>query len=87
LLAITESGLQLFTRDELRELWQSAALVVDPLEPLIKEMAPEMDTEEREDRLFGDEGMRGDGSWFNPLTNNVQADSATVSLIWRIVQR
>jgi hypothetical protein len=47
-------------RDELRELSQSAALVVKTLEPLIKEMAPEMDTEEREDTLFGDEGDESD---------------------------
>jgi hypothetical protein len=41
--------------EELRGLWQSARLVVDSLRPLIWKMAPEMDTEERMTRIYGDE--------------------------------
>jgi hypothetical protein len=37
-------------------LWQSASLVADTLEPLIKEMAPEMDQSERLTRIYGDPG-------------------------------
>jgi hypothetical protein len=39
---------------QLYELWQSASLVVDILEPMIRKMAPEMDTEERIIRLYGE---------------------------------
>ena len=40
---------------DLRGVWQSARLVVDSLRPLIWEMAPEMDNEERMTRIYGAE--------------------------------
>jgi hypothetical protein len=50
---IKEAQLQMYT------LWQSASLVADALEPLIKELAPEMDQNERMMRLYG-ESPEGD---------------------------
>jgi hypothetical protein len=35
-------------------LWQSASLVAEALEPLINELAPEMDQNERLMRIYGE---------------------------------
>jgi hypothetical protein len=50
---IKEAGSQMYT------LWQSAGLVADALEPLINELAPEMDQNERLIRIYG-ESPEGD---------------------------
>jgi hypothetical protein len=47
---IQEAQLQMYT------LWQSAGLVADVLAPLINEMVPEMDQDERMMRIYGEPG-------------------------------
>lgn len=40
----------------LTDMWHSAALVIDELRPLIRELAPEMDESERMIRIYGEPG-------------------------------
>jgi hypothetical protein len=51
---IREAQLQMYT------LWQSAGIVADVLAPLINEMVPEMDQNERMMRIYGDPGLNDD---------------------------
>ena len=46
-------------RSLMDSLWHSAALVADELEPLIRELAPEMDESERMTRIYGEPYFEG----------------------------